>query len=522
MPDFQAPGPESKIQNPKSEIVCPQSPGLESKIQNPKPKITSSLTPDPGPRIPDKWLAFAITAGIGTVAFVLLVLFEKLAWWKVLVYAWLPTVVIVFLFTLFLKRRIAPFRIAQILSAVIINGYIVSYIQKEIIYSGFLKSVPQFILNCYGGPLAVYACPIGSTQQMVGMKSIPWLALGVFIVAGAFVGRAACAWTCPFGMWQDLLYKTGFKGQGAKGAKKRWVTFAVIALVTAVVAALAAFVVKGQWLKFFGFGWLPFNAAVLYVTIRGKFDIPQRLWLGGFAASLGLAVLVWTKLGPSFGVVTAAVGMMLLGLSGRWFAAAVAAIAAFLIAFFAKAAIGPLSGPVLGVVLAAVGFGLVLVLDVLAKVSLPSTFLKYGYLFLVAGVASFLTIEPWFCKLCPQGTLGAGIPLVLWDPVNALRGLVGWLYWVKISILLLVIVGAMAIKRPFCRLVCPIGAVYSVFNKGSLLKLTLDREQCKDCGLCRKVCPMNIEPTCGQNQLECIRCGECVTACPKSCLRFRV
>ncbi len=482
-------------------------------------------TPAPGPRIPGKWLAFAITAGIGTVGFVLLVLFEKLAWWKVLVFAWLPAVAVVFLFTLLLKRRIAPYRIAQILSTIIVNAYVVSYIQKEIIYSGFLKSVPQVILNCYGGPLAVFACPIGSAQQMVGMKSVPWLALGVFIVTGAFVGRAACAWVCPFGLWQDLLYKIGVKGpggQGAKGSKKRWVTFAVVALVTAVLAAAVAVAVKGQWWRFFAFGWLPFNAAVLYVTIKGKFDIPRRLWLGGFIASVGLAALVWVKLGPSFGVVAGAVGMALLGLTGRWLGGALAGITVFLLAFLGKMTVGPLSGAALGAVLAVAGFGLVLLLDVLLKASLPATFLKYGYLLFVAGLASYLTVEPWFCKLCPQGTLGAGIPLVLWDPVNALRGLVGWLYWVKVGILLLVVVAAIAIKRPFCRLVCPIGAVYSVFNKASLLKLTLDRDRCTECRLCRKVCPMNIEPQLGQNQLECIRCGECVSACPKSCLRFRV
>jgi ferredoxin len=33
---------------------------------------------------------------------------------------------------------------------------------------------------------------------------------------------------------------------------------------------------------------------------------------------------------------------------------------------------------------------------------------------------------------------------------------------------------------------------------------------------------MDIEPHTGQNQLECIRCGECVSNCPKSGLKFKV
>jgi polyferredoxin len=164
----------------------------------------------------------------------------------------------------------------------------------------------------------------------------------------------------------------------------------------------------------------------------------------------------------------------------------------------------------------------VVILDIVIKLSLPSNFLKFGVLLLVAGLASYLTAEPWFCKLCPQGTLGAGIPLVLWDPVHALRGLVGWLYFVKIGILLAFIVAAIAIKRPFCRVICPIGAVYSVFNKASMLHLKLEPQSCTECALCRKSCPMDIEPHAGQNQLECIRCGECVSNCPKSGLKFKV
>jgi ferredoxin len=33
---------------------------------------------------------------------------------------------------------------------------------------------------------------------------------------------------------------------------------------------------------------------------------------------------------------------------------------------------------------------------------------------------------------------------------------------------------------------------------------------------------MDIDPHASQNQLECIRCGECTSACPKSGLKFRV
>jgi len=178
--------------------------------------------------------------------------------------------------------------------------------------------------------------------------------------------------------------------------------------------------------------------------------------------------------------------------------------------------VGPLAGPVLAIVCAVVLADVVLVLDRVAHATLPATFLKYAFLLIVALVVAYKTGEPWFCKLCPQGTLEAGIPLVLWDPQGGLRDLVGWLYYMKVSILLLVVLASMSIKRPFCRLICPIGALYSVFNKFSLLHLNV-HHTCKTCRHCAGVCPMDIEVHQNANQLECIRCLECKYGCsPKS------
>jgi polyferredoxin len=465
------------------------------------------------------WLSFGLVVAAGLLVSAWLAFAEGMTLWKVLLFATVPFTVLMFFVTLRVKRRVAPYRVVQVISAILLNAYILAYLQNEILYGGFFKYIPQPVLNCYGGPIAVFACPIGSAQQMIGMKTIPWLALGLFVVIGAFIGRAACAWVCPFGMWQDLLYKVKV---GPRAKLKKWTSFSVIAGVAAVAALLLVVFVDLPWTKVFGFGWLPFVALLLAIVIRGKLELPRRLWVGGFLAAVGLAALVWFKFDVGFGVTVGFFAMILLGLTGRWFAAACTAVAGFLLALLGPAfSIGPLSGAVLGLAVAAVGFGLVIVLDKVAKLSLPATYLKYGLLVLVAGLASYLTVEPWFCKLCPQGTLGAGIPLVLWDPVHALRGLVGWLYWVKVGFLLLTILAAIAVKRPFCRLVCPIGAIYAPFNKGSLMRIELDTDTCTKCRICRKVCPVGIEAYENPNQLECIRCFECVWACPKSSLKIR-
>ena len=121
--------------------------------------------------------------------------------------------------------------------------------------------------------------------------------------------------------------------------------------------------------------------------------------------------------------------------------------------------------------------------------------------------------SPYFCKLiCPVGMLEGGIPLVWMN--KSMRGAVGFLYAWKGLILLLTILLSVIIYRPFCKYICPLGAIYSLFNSVSLFRYTLDRQKCIHCGRCKAVCEMNCDPVKNCNDLECIRCGKCKNACP--------
>ena len=121
--------------------------------------------------------------------------------------------------------------------------------------------------------------------------------------------------------------------------------------------------------------------------------------------------------------------------------------------------------------------------------------------------------SPYFCKLiCPVGMLEGGIPLVLMN--KSMRGAIGLLYYWKGLILILTILVSIIIYRPFCKYICPLGAVYSIFNPISIFKYKLDKNKCISCGRCKKVCQMNINPVENCNHLECIRCARCKNACP--------
>jgi len=127
-----------------------------------------------------------------------------------------------------------------------------------------------------------------------------------------------------------------------------------------------------------------------------------------------------------------------------------------------------------------------------------------------------VTREPWFCKLCPAGTLEAGIPVIL---LNAeLRHLLGALYWLKLALLGAFVLWMSVTPRPFCRWVCPLGALWSPFNPVSYFRLAVRQEACLRCNRCQEVCPMGIRVYEDPSSGLCIRCLECVRACPAGCI----
>jgi len=163
--------------------------------------------------------------------------------------------------------------------------------------------------------------------------------------------------------------------------------------------------------------------------------------------------------------------------------------------------------------------------DMIGKLSklnyrIPKIFraIKYIVLVLFVIVLPFFFLDisilsPWFCKLlCPVGTLQAGVPLLLVD--EGLRKASGFITIFKFSVLFLFIVLMFLSKRAFCKILCPLGAIWGMFNRISLLKLTIKRNTCTKCKLCEEKCPMNVEILKNPNSSECVRCMECLKNCP--------
>lgn len=177
-----------------------------------------------------------------------------------------------------------------------------------------------------------------------------------------------------------------------------------------------------------------------------------------------------------------------------------------------------------------------LIQDLLNKIPFPKKiksfkfdkllrYLKYVILALFVVILPMFALDeysmsdPWFCKyICPAGTLEGGIPLAILN--KGIRDTIGWLYAYKVTILVVLIFLSLIIYRPFCKYLCPLGAIYSAFNKLSIVKLQCDESKCTRCGKCARECKMNVDPVKTPNSAECIRCGKCIESCPVDALKM--
>ena len=126
------------------------------------------------------------------------------------------------------------------------------------------------------------------------------------------------------------------------------------------------------------------------------------------------------------------------------------------------------------------------------------------------GLAKDLPL-PAFCKyICPAGTLEGAVGHLA-NPANvSMYSMLGILFTRKWVIMLTIAAACVFCYRSFCRFICPLGAIYSLFSRFTVIGIRIDPDRCTGCGACVRHCRMDVKHA---GDRECIHCGQCMDVC---------
>ena len=124
---------------------------------------------------------------------------------------------------------------------------------------------------------------------------------------------------------------------------------------------------------------------------------------------------------------------------------------------------------------------------------------------------------PGFCKyICPAGTLEGTMGLLPTNP--DFFSMLGILFTRKYVIMLIIGLACIFCYRSFCRFLCPLGAIYGLFNRFNIIGVKVDPNRCNQCGACVRHCEMDVRRV---GDHECINCGKCMEHCSQGAISIR-
>jgi len=126
---------------------------------------------------------------------------------------------------------------------------------------------------------------------------------------------------------------------------------------------------------------------------------------------------------------------------------------------------------------------------------------------------------PGFCKyICPAGTFEGAIGHLANPGNDAMFSMLGILFTRKFVIMLVIGLACVFCYRAFCRFICPLGAIYGLFNRFNIVGVKVDENRCNHCGACVRGCGMDVRQV---GDHECINCGKCISACNQGAISIK-
>ncbi len=124
---------------------------------------------------------------------------------------------------------------------------------------------------------------------------------------------------------------------------------------------------------------------------------------------------------------------------------------------------------------------------------------------------------PGFCKyICPAGTFEGAMGML---PKNLeWLSILGPIFTRKFVIMVIIGLACIFCYRSFCRFLCPLGAIYGMFNKLAVIGVKVDAGKCNNCGACVRFCKMDVKQV---GDHECIHCGQCIGRCNQNALSLK-
>ncbi len=93
--------------------------------------------------------------------------------------------------------------------------------------------------------------------------------------------------------------------------------------------------------------------------------------------------------------------------------------------------------------------------------------------------------------------------------------------WLIFAVFLSAVLLNLVIPRFYCRLICPLGALFGILGRFAVWRIGKNQSLCSDCKLCERNCEGGCEPAGNIKISECVLCFNCLDDCGDDVISYQ-